>query len=79
MVKVKRKRIVYSKPFLKVKGAMVENGVTQEEMAEHLNISQSTFNQKINGISDFKLTEIKAIADKLGIQADRFQEYFFPL
>jgi transcriptional regulator with XRE-family HTH domain len=80
MVKVKKKRISYCKPFLKVKARMVEKEITQEEMAKHLGISPSTFNHKINATdgAEFKLTEIKAIASILEIPAEGFQEHFFP-
>lgn len=73
MVKARRVR----RPFLKVKAKMVEKEITQGEMANNLGISQSTFNQKLNGVYDFKLTEIKAIATILGIHGDRINECFF--
>ena len=40
----------------------MENNFTQNQMAKILGISVSTFNQKINGKSDFTIQEAKKIA-----------------
>lgn len=48
--------------YSKLKGLMMENNFTQNQMAKILGISVSTFNQKINGKSDFTIQEAKKIA-----------------
>lgn len=58
MKKEERGDILYSK----LKGLMMENNFTQNQMAKILGISVSTFNQKINGKSDFTIQEAKKIA-----------------
>jgi len=51
--------------FNKLKGARVEKGYSQVEMAEKLDISTDSYNMKENGKSEFKLSEIIAIMDIL--------------
>lgn len=48
--------------YCKLKGLMVENNITQMQMAKLLGISVSTFNQKLNGKSDFTIQEAKKIS-----------------
>jgi len=74
--KKKKKELTY-KPLRKIIGAMRENNITQENIARQLNMSISTFNQKLNGVADFKLTELRKIAEILDIQEDKYYEYFF--
>jgi len=77
VAKKKRKDKLSYKPLIKVKAAMVESGVNQEELAQLLNISTATLNRKLNGIAEFKLTELKKIAGFLNIQESRYFECFF--
>lgn len=46
-----------------LKGLRVMKGLTQDDMAELLNISVKTYSRKESGNSDFTLTESKTIAD----------------
>ena len=46
---------------------MKRNGVTALQMSEHLGIDRSTFSKKINGLSEFKLSEIQSIIALLHI------------
>ena len=46
----------------KLKGLMTEKGVTQLQLADLLDISVSTLNFKLNGKSDFTITEAKKVS-----------------
>jgi len=45
----------------KLKGARVEKGLTQEDMAKRIGISTYSYLMKENGKRDFTLTEMKKI------------------
>ena len=47
----------------KLKGLIVEYGITQKELAQEIGISREMFNRKINGKTDFSLIEAFKIAD----------------
>ena len=49
----------------KLKGARVEKGLTQEDMAERIGISAYSYLMKENGKRDFTLTEMKKICEIL--------------
>lgn len=49
----------------KLKGLMTENQITQKKLAKRLEISITTLNFKINGKSDFTITEAKIISKLL--------------
>ncbi len=49
----------------KLKGARVEKGLTQEDMAERIGISTYSYLMKENGKRDFTLTEMKKICEIL--------------
>lgn len=46
----------------RLKGMMVEYGVTQGELAKLIGISQRAFNYKVNGERDFTLKEAQIIS-----------------
>lgn len=52
--------------YSKLKGILVEKNITQQELAQILQISVSTLNFKINGKSDFSVTEAKRVSNLLG-------------
>ena len=52
--------------YSKLKGLLVEKNITQQELAQILKISVSTLNFKINGKSDFSVTEAKKVSNFLG-------------
>lgn len=69
-MKVIRKKF---EPYSKLKTLLKERGITQREMAEHLEINRISFNKKLNGHGmDFTGTEIRKICLKLNISADDF-------
>ncbi len=61
----------------KIKGRMVELGVTQKDVAQHLGIAAPTVSQKINNIRPMDLTEAEKMAQMLKIPEEEFGEYFF--
>lgn len=48
---------------------MRRKGVSISDMCEYLGLSRSAFYRKSNGISDFTLTEIQQIVEKLGLES----------
>lgn len=46
----------------KVKGLMAENGYKQIDMADKLNLSLIGFQTKLNGKTEFKVSEVKELA-----------------
>lgn len=59
---------------IKLKAKRVERCLTQEELAEKLDINTATYNRKENGIVDFTLTEIQELMDILDCE---FNDIFF--
>lgn len=67
---MKNKNII---PFSKLKGFFVENNIKQQEVADLLGISRSTFNLKLNGKGmDFTCTEVRKMCQKYNLNADIF-------
>ena len=52
--------------YSKLKGLMVEKRITQQELAQVLKITASALNFKINGRSDFSVTEAKLVSSFFG-------------
>jgi len=52
--------------YSKLKGLMVEKRITQQELAQVLKITASALNFKINGRSDFSVTEAKLVSNFFG-------------
>jgi DNA-binding helix-turn-helix protein len=61
----------------KIKGKMVEMQITQRDVADKLEIAQSTLNLKINNRRPMNLNEAEKICELLNISANEFGEYFF--
>lgn len=49
-------------PYNKVKGKMREKGMTVQDVADALGLSRVSVSDKINGKSDFLITEAVAVA-----------------
>jgi len=56
----------------KVKGVMVENGMTQGDVAKLLGLSQTGLSLKFNGKAEFKASEISALATRFKVSPDIF-------
>ena len=50
----------------KLKGKMKERDKTYKECADILDISLTSYSNKVNGITDFKLDEAKKLSDFFG-------------
>lgn len=63
--------------FKKLKGLMTEKGFTQCKLAESLGITVQSLNAKLNGRSQFTLSEVVSIMNILEIEDVR--PYFFEM
>ena len=61
----------------KLKGRMKEMNLTQENCAKALEIQTPTFNQKINNLRPFSLSQAEILAKFLQIPDEQFGVYFF--
>ena len=61
----------------KLKGLIRERGLTQEDVAEEIDVAYSTFNLKLNGNAFFTQEEIYKISNLFKIPKESFYEYFF--
>lgn len=57
---------------MKFKAWLVENAISQKDLAEFLGITVVSVNRKLNGSEDFTIKQIRAICKKYGISADEF-------
>jgi transcriptional regulator with XRE-family HTH domain len=71
------KRKLFHKPFLKLKGRIIEKGFTQGTLASAIGIADSTLSEKINGLADFDQSELIKIIDLLEIEDSEIYGYFF--
>ena len=62
---------------LKLKAAIAESGMNQEQIAKMLGVSLCTFNYKLNGTSEFKVSEIKKLAELLKMENETMVKIFF--
>ena len=61
----------------KIKGRIVELGLTQKDLAKALGIATPTVSQKINNVRSMDVKEAFIIAEILRIPDEQFREYFF--
>lgn len=54
-----------------------ESGMSQEAIAAALNISRVTLNEKLNGRSDFKVSEAKQLKETLNLTNEQAFAIFF--
>lgn len=59
-------------PYAKFKGWLRENGLTYADLALLLGINEATVSLKINGQSDFYLSEIKIIMKHYHLESNIF-------
>lgn len=57
--------------------AQIRAGVDKEDLAKHLNVNLTTIYRKINGESDFTLSELKALKKVLNLSNDDVDRIFF--
>lgn len=64
----------YDQPYYGLINALKVSNINQEEAGKIINVSRSTFNQKLNRNAgrDFKLGEAKRLAQRLNISVSDF-------
>ena len=63
----------------KLKGRMVEMGYNISSFSEALHISRPCLRKKINGQSDFRVSEIEKVCSVLSIPTTEIGVYFFTI
>lgn len=61
----------------KLRGKIVEQGLTFGSLARMIGISPSTLGRKIRNLSDMTLEEVELIRGSLNIPLESVMEYFF--
>lgn len=61
----------------RIRGRMVEMGLTQEKIAWEMDLAKTIFNQKLDGVGDWTRKEIIRLCDVLEIKPERIADYFF--
>ena len=61
----------------KLRALILERGLTQEQVAANLGITQASLNYKINNKREFKASEIKALVELLNIPDGDVSMIFF--
>jgi hypothetical protein len=62
----------------KLKGKIVENGMSVQELAEAVNMDKATFYRKLNANGEtFLIREADAIAKRLNLTGDEVNAIFF--
>jgi transcriptional regulator with XRE-family HTH domain len=64
------------KPFAKLRSEFVLKGIMQKDLAEKLDLANSTLSQKLNGDVQFSMVEIYTICDVLNISEKDIYVYF---
>ena len=59
-------------PYDKLRGILSEHRITYKDVAIALNITEAAVGHKINGSSDFYLTEVKKLKEIYGIEYSIF-------
>lgn len=66
------KRPINHKPYNKLKGKFKEKELTYKDVAKMLDCSETAISHKMNGISDFSISEAKKIMSAIGVKGDIF-------
>lgn len=61
----------------KLLGRIRECGLTQEQLAKAIGISEYSLNKKLSNKSKFNSAEMLSIGKAMNIPVDKFGEYFF--
>ncbi len=59
-------------PYQKLKGYLVEHKLRYQDLADYLGCEVATISNKINGTSDFTLSECVALKHHFGIPLDLY-------
>jgi DNA-binding helix-turn-helix protein len=63
--------------FKKLKDELFINGLKYEDVAKMLNISTTSFSNKINGKVDFTLSEVVKLSNFLNLSTEEKENIFF--
>lgn len=66
-------------PYKALRIKMMENDITQREVARQAGISPSTMSARMSGQRPFDAQEMQSIAEILDIPPQEYWQYFFPL
>lgn len=61
----------------KLKGKIVEHGMTQVELSKIMNIANNSLSRKINGKTPFTLGELQCIKNALELTSQEMTDIFF--
>lgn len=67
-----KNRPVVHAPYSKFKGFLREQGLSYRDIADLIGVTVSTVSMKVNGYSDFYLSETEAIKSKYNVERDIF-------
>lgn len=59
------------------RAVMILHGDTQKAVAEALGVTQKTIADKINGVTDFKQSEIRKLIERYGLTPAQVDNIFF--
>lgn len=59
------------------KAAMIYNGDDQKAVADAIGVSPQTVSDKLNGVTDFKQSEIQTLAERYKLTPAQVDEIFF--
>lgn len=60
-----------------LKGKIASNGMNVRSFCEQFHFNRSTFDRKLNGLSDFKRSEIERIIHALSLTPEELRNIFF--
>lgn len=63
--------------YLKLRGLIREKGKTEADLAKALNLSPSSLSCRLNGKTDWSLSEIQDVCTVLNIAEEEIPKYFF--
>lgn len=66
------KKAAIHQPYNKFKGFALENGLTYADIGQTLGITSSTVSMKVNGYSDFYVSELKLLKQKYNMTEEIF-------
>jgi transcriptional regulator with XRE-family HTH domain len=75
--KLNKGGVIMPYDYSKLLGRMKEKGITQDSLAQKINLQPPTLSQKLNNKARFKQIEISRICDVLDISANEIGKYFF--
>lgn len=62
----------------KIRARIIELGLSRQQIAAALDVSEHTLHNKINGLTPFKADEAYQLAKMLGVEDDMVPYFFVP-